>query len=137
MVIAANIIHGTMKQNEVTIAGKQVHLGYCYATEIAYKDYTNEDIRDFMQEAFLAINDQPQRMPDAKKTTYLILSAIVAYYESVQKQAPVKDSDLLYNATPQEIGTALGVVIPLWSQFYALPADEPKDKEKKGSKGKN
>ena len=125
-----------MKQKEVTIAGKQVHLGYCYATEIAYKDYTNEDIRDFMQEAFLAINDQPQRMPDTKKTTYLILSAIVAYYESVQKQAPVKDSDLLYNATPQEIGTALGVVITLWSQFYALPADEP-NKEKKGSKGKN
>lgn len=126
-----------MKQNEVTIAGKQVHLGYCYATEIAYKDYTGEDIREFMQEAFLAINDQPQRMPDTKKTTYLILSAIVAYYESVQKQAPVKDSDLLYNATPQEIGTALGVVITLWSQFYALPADEPNDKEKKGTKGKN
>lgn len=126
-----------MKHNEVTIAGKQVHLGYCYATEIAYKDYTGEDIRDFMQEAFLAINDQPQRMPDTKKTTYLILSAIVAYYESLQKQAPVKDSDLLYNATPQEIGTALGVVINLWSQFYALPADEPKDKEKKGTKEKN
>ena len=33
-----------MITREVTLCGKQVTLAYCYATEIAYKDLTNEDI---------------------------------------------------------------------------------------------
>ena len=123
---------GNTRQQEVTLA-------YCYATEIAYRDLSGEDITDFMQEAAAAINSDPPRMPDVKKTIYAILAAILAYYESKGEEAPVKDTDLMHHCTPQDLWLALGTVIGLRAQFYALPAVEPEDKpeKQKGRKRKN
>ena len=120
---------GNTKQVEVTLA-------YCYATEIAYRDLSGEDISDFMQEASVAINGDTPRMPDVKKTIYAILAAINAYYESKKEEAPVKDTDIMFHCTAQELGLALGTVIGLRAQFYALPAGEPEDKPDKGKGGR-
>jgi hypothetical protein len=125
-----------MIHEEVTLAGKPVTLGYCYATEIAYKDLAGQDISDFLTEALPLIQDN--KMPDIKKSIYAILSCMIAYYESIGKKSPVKDTDLMNEATPLEIGTALGTFITLRAKFYNIPTGEPAEKPAKGKgKGKN
>ena len=124
-----------MIKKEITICGKPVTLAYCYATEIAYKDCSGEDILAFLTEAIPLI--QQQQMPDVKKTIYLILSAMLAYYQD-DEQLPVRDTDMMHEATPPEIGTALGTIIALRAQFYHVADDEPKDKPAaEGAEGKN
>lgn len=129
-----------MTEKNITICGKQVGLAYCYATEIAFKDLSDSDITDFMQEAIDSI--QQQRMPDVKKSLYLIIAAHMAYTQAKGISGPaVKDSDLMTTATPDEVGTALGTIIGLRAQFYHVPADEAEDKSEpepeKGKKRKN
>lgn len=124
-----------MIHEEITIAGKPVTLGYCYATEIAYKELSGEDIADIIQETIASINAKHARMPEAKRGIYLVLAAVIAYYESKGEDAPIKDTDLMNDTTPLELGTALGTIITLWAQFYNIPKGEPADKPQKG-KGK-
>lgn len=127
-----------MITEKITIAGKSVTLGYCYATEIAYKDLSGEDIADIIQETVAAVNAQQPRMPDAKRSIYLVLAAVMSYYQSKGEDAPIKDSDLMNDATPLELGKALGTIITLWAKFYNIPTGEPTEKQKKGKgKGKN
>ena len=127
-----------MIHEEVTIAGKPVTLGYCYATEIAYKDLSGEDIAAIIQETIACVNTQPARMPDAKRSIYLVLAAVMAYYQSQDKDAPIKDTDLMNATTPLELGKALGTIINLWAKFYNIPKGEPAEKPAKGrGKAKN
>jgi hypothetical protein len=72
-------------------------------------------------------------MPDVKKTLFLIIASMLSYYEDDEK-LPVTDKDMMREATPNEIGTALGTIIVLRSQFYHIPDGEPEDK--KGTEGK-
>lgn len=127
-------IDGTEKTEQRTAT-----LGYCYATEIVYKDLSGEDIANIIQETIACINAQPIRMPDTKHSIDLVLAAIKAYYQSIDEEAPIKKTDLENEATPLELGTALGTIINLWVQFYNIPKGEPEDKpaEGKGKKGKN
>ena len=124
-----------MITKEITICGKQVTLAYCYATEISYKILSDEDIIDFGQEVIEKI--QHEQMPDIRKTIFLILASMNAYYESKGEKAPVSDKELMYECSPQEIGQALGVIIGLRSQFYHVPTDEPEDKPTGEKKEKN
>ena len=126
-------IDGTEETEQRTVT-----LGYCYATEIAYKDMAGENIADIIQETIACVNAQPARMPDTKRSIYLVVAAVVAYYESMKKEAPIKDIDIMSEATPLELGKALGTIINLWAQFYNIPKGEPKEKPAKGKgKGKN
>ena len=109
-------------------------LCYCYATEIAFKTLAERDINDFWLEAVPQLREQ--RMPDVRQTIFLLLASITAYYNSIEEQAPVTDKDLMNESTPQELGTALGTVMRLRGEFYAVPADEPAAKPAKGRKGK-
>ena len=117
-----------MITKEITIGGKPVTLAYCYATEISYKLLSDEDINIFMQDVYECMNDDIQRMPDIRKTIFLILAAISAYYESRGEELPIDDKTLMYECKPEELGTALGVVLGLRGQFYAVPTGEPEDK---------
>ena len=127
-----------MIHEEITIAGKPVTLAYCYATEIAYKDLSGEDIDAIIQETVACVNAKPARMPDAKRSIYLVLAAIMAYYDSKDKDAPINDTDLMRETSPIELGTALGTIINLWAKFYNIPKGEPAEKPAKGrGKAKN
>ena len=127
-------IDGTEETEQRTVT-----LGYCYATEIAYKDMSGEDITAIIQDTISSINAQPARMPDAKRSIYLVLAAVMAYYQNKEEDAPIKDTDLMNDTTPLELGTALGTIINLWAKFYNIPKGEPEDKptKGKGKKGKN
>lgn len=124
-----------MIHEEITLAGKPVTLGYCYATEIAYNDLSGEDIANIIQDTIACVNTKPARMPDAKRSIYLVLAAVMAYYQSKGEDAPIKDTDLMNDTTPAELGIALGTIINLWAKFYNIPKGEPEDKPAKG-KGK-
>lgn len=125
-----------MLKKEITLAGKQVTLGYCFATEIAYQDMAGENIADYMTEAYAAI--QADRVPNIKKTILAILACIVSYYNSTGEEAPVKDSELMNEATPEELGVAIGSVIELRTDFYKVPdADEKKPPKKEDDEKKD
>jgi hypothetical protein len=125
-----------MITKEVTICGKQVTLAYCYATEIAYKNLCNEDMFDYIKHAIESI--QAERDPDIEKTIYAIIASMMAYYEEKDK-APIKDTDLMKEAKPVEIGTAMLAILSMRTEFYNIPKGEPEDKPQKGKgkKGKN
>lgn len=127
-----------MTTKTITIAGKEVTLAYCYATEIGYKLLSDEDITAYMADAMEALKES--RMPDTRKTVYVIIAAINAYSEWKEEKPAVTDRDLMYKATPQELGTALGTIIQLRADFYKVPSDEPKEEqpeEKKHEQEKN
>ena len=128
-----------MKTKTITICGKEVTLAYCYATEISYKMLSDEDLNDFVQEVIAALNAEPQRMPDIRKSVLLIIAAAMAYAESKGEKCAVADKDLMYHATPDELGTALGTVIALRMEFYHVPTDEAEaaKKEEKETDPKN
>ena len=111
-----------MKQKTINIVGRDVTLAYCYATEICYKELSGQDITDFMPEVLEAI--QHDRLPDVKKTIYMVLASILAYYQAKGEEPPVKDTDLMNEISPVELGTAFGTVLNLRQQFYQLPAGE-------------
>ena len=62
-------IDGTEETEQRTVT-----LGYCYATEIAYKDMAGENIADIIQETIACVNAQPARMPDTKRSIYLVVA---------------------------------------------------------------
>ena len=122
-----------MKQKETTLCGKTVNLAYCYATEIAFRELTDSDINDFVAEAVDAVS--ANRMPDIKKTICTLLASMMACYDD---KLPVTDKELMDEATPTEVGTALGIVLSLRMDFYKLPSGEPEEKtEKRRTRKKN
>ena len=123
-----------MITKEITLCGKQVTLAYCYATEIAYKDLSNEDMLDYAKHAVEAI--QAQRDPDIKRTIFTILACMMAFYEDADK-APVKDSEIMKEATPVEICTAMLTILSMRSEFYHVPKGEKEDKPQEGAGSKN
>lgn len=116
-----------MTTKTITIAGKEITLAYCYATEIGYKLLSDEDINDYMADAIEAIGRKA--MPDTRKTVYVVIAAINAYSEWKGEQPAISDRDLMYDATPLELGTALGTILQLRADFYKLPEGEPKDEQ--------
>lgn len=124
-----------MKKKEITLCGKQVVLAYCYATEIAFRELSDQDITDFLTEAIPQI--QEQKMPDAKKVTSLIVASVLSYSESKGEKAPIQSEDIMYRAEAEEIGNALGVIIGLRAEFYHVPSVEPQDKPADDAEPKN
>ena len=132
-----------MVQQQIKLCGKEISVGYCFATEINYTNLTDGDnSHRYIAEAATkldALKKGGTEIPDVKKAIYLILSAALAYSSSKDEEMPLVDKDLMFAEDPTEIWTALGTVILLYGQFYHLiPAEAEKiKKSQKGSKGKN
>lgn len=111
-----------MIEKEITIGGKQVKIGYCFATELVFKQYTGVNIEDM-------------DMQNPEHIIYFILSAIIAYYEDSCEQSPVKDTDLMYKAKPAELVAALTEVLKIRAEWYEVPKgdDEKPADESNGS----
>ena len=126
-----------MVQQSITLCGKDVHLAYCYATEISFKLLAEEDIHAFMQQAGQLATQGI--VPDVRKSFYLILAAASAYYEAKGEEMPITDKDLMNDCDPQDFGSALKAVVEMYAEFYKVSIEEAKrlTKAKEGSKGKN
>lgn len=120
-----------MKENKTTIAGKEVGIAYCYATELAFSNYSGTTIDAAFKDASVSPKD----------IVYLILAAIVSYYESRGEESPVDDKKIIYGANPKEITQAVTDIMNLRLAWYNLPSIEKlqaeKSKGKKEGKGKN
>lgn len=100
-----------MIEKEITIGGVAVKICYCFATEIAFKQYTG-------------VNIENMDTANPEHIIYIILSAIVSYYEGSGEQSPVKDNDLMYKAKPTELVAALTEVFKMRAEWYELPKGE-------------
>jgi hypothetical protein len=125
-----------IKEVKITTATKSgekkqvsVILGYCFATEISYKILAEEDIHDFIKEAIECIDKK--KMPDTRKSIFLIVAAMQAYYESIGKKAPLTDKDLMYHMKVDEMGTAVGTIIGMYIEANKSPQGEVDEQEKK------
>jgi len=114
-----------MKTKEITLCGKQVTLAYCFATELAFKNFTGTNIEDFDPTS-------PEHV------IYLILSAIAAYYQKREEDAPIKDTDLMYDAKPAELISGLTEAMKLRAEWYEIPKGEKtKEQPSEGKEPKN
>ena len=118
-----------MITKEITLCGKQVTIGYCFATELGFRTNANEEIEDFIIEVVEAFQKQSQ-MPDINKCIYLIYAAMLAYYESEKQKAPISAEDMMYYMQPLELGAALAIIVNMRDDFYKTPKGEPDDKPK-------
>ena len=134
-----------MVQQTIQLCGKEVTLGYCFATEINYSNLTKGDnVPRYIAEAAAKMDaiskGQGTEVPDVEKAIYLILAAELAYYGSKDQELPVVDKDLMYCESPTEIYTALGTIILLYGQFYKLlpsEAEQAAKEQEEGKQGKN
>ena len=129
-----------MQKKQIKLLNKKVNVAYCYATEINYNELAGEPAASFMVHAYECLSKTPvPEMPDIKKSIFMIIAAITACCDFEGKDVPFEYKDLLFKATPEEIGTAIGVVIGLHAKFYKLPFGEPDNKESKNNEaeGKN
>lgn len=122
-----------MITKEITLLGKQVTLAYCFGTEISYKLLADEECTDFVKEVIIGLKDKKE--PDRRKSIYLIMSAMTAYYESQNQENPIEDKELIFHATPDELGLAVGTIAGLYIKFYKIPVGEPEDKPEKTGRG--
>lgn len=136
---------GTMKQKTITICGKEVTLAYNFATEIAFFDLTDKDFSFFFGAIAAALQGKEANAVNVtaavvsvspKMRIMAILSAIMSYYQSVEQEPPITDRELMENASPEELFTALAAVIQLHNEWYHLPTGESVDKPAKRGKGK-
>ena len=124
-----------MTERSITICGRQVHVAYCYATEIAFHAYTGRSVSEFITESAAAAKEG--RTPDPQGQVHLILSAIMAYSEARNEEPAVRDRDIIYDASPSEIGSAVGDIVRMYAEWYALPKGEPEDMQTEGDSPKN
>ena len=102
-------------------------LGYCFATEIAFKEMSGEDVGKFVKEA---VNDLGNNVdPDRQKSIYLIIAAVEAYYESIGKKAPITEKDLMNSHQSGEFGTALGTILGMHIKMNTPPKGDDEDKK--------
>jgi hypothetical protein len=118
-----------MIQKEITLLGKQVTLAYCFGTEISYKLLAEQECTDFVREVLAGLAQETPKMPDTIKSIYLIMSAMTAYYESNGEKNPIEDKELIFHATPEDIGLAVGTIARMYIEFYKIPIGEPEDKK--------
>lgn len=123
-----------MITEKIKICGQDVVLAYCYATEIAYRELANEDILDWAKETIDKI--QAKEDPDIKRSIFAILACLMAYYRDADK-TPIHDTDILHEATPNEIITAVLAILRLRGKFYYVPSGEPEDNSTSEDNEKN
>lgn len=108
-----------MKKDIIIIGGKEVGVAWCEATEIAFYKYTSKGVSEFDA-------NNPEHV------LYLILSAVLAYYQHRREEAPIKSDDLLYDTTAAERGKAMEVISNLITEWYKIPEGEPQEEEDEG-----
>lgn len=102
-----------METSRITICGQEVSVGYCYAAEIAFHNYTGVTVDKFDA-------DNPQHV------VYLIMAAIFAYYNAKEHEGEghdLTDEGLLYDSRPEEIVEAFKTVLELRQRWYVADGD--------------
>jgi hypothetical protein len=115
----------------INIAGKQVQIAYCYATEVIFSDFTGMDFATYLNQT------ATQQTTTPKDILYAILAAAMAHAEMNDTEAQITDKDILFHATQQEITDAFKDVVALYMEWHNLPAGEQAETKQEGNGGKN
>lgn len=108
-----------MIKSKIKIAGKDVNVAWCYATEIAFHNYTGLPVEKF-------------NINDPTHVLYLIIASVFAYYNATGAELPIEDADIMNDATPQEIAGAILKVIDLQKEWIKEPESNDSQKEDAG-----
>ena len=111
-----------MEQSKITIAGHEVGVAYCYATEIAFRNYTGVNVANIDA-------NNPEHV------VYLIIAAVFAYYNAKKEELPISDNDVLNEASPEEISGAAKAILEMCGRWYHLPNGEAEPDSESGQEG--
>ena len=132
------------KIETITLCGKDVNIMYCAATETGYEIVAGKSSQVFLPTVLE--RDENGKItkaepPSATLDDYikLALAGIIAAYASEDKEPPVTDKDILYNATSEEITNLVGTIGKLRVAWYNVPdvVKPDKQQEEGGEQPKN
>ena len=129
-------------EKTISICGKDVKMRYCLASETGYELISDKDINTFLPTP-TDKHDKDGKVifSPAKATTddfiRLSYACIVAAYECEDKQPPISVTDIMYNATPQEVTNMIASCVELRIKWYKMPEvvrpeEEVHDEEEQG-----
>lgn len=109
-----------MNEKTINIAGQEVKMIYCAATENVYEDTSKKSIAVFIPHE----NEKKELVIDATIGDFLTLgyAGIVAAYVRDKKEVPIEFSYILYNSTPNERNEIISSIIELRTKWYAEPS---------------
>lgn len=121
-------------ERTISILGKEVKMRYCAAAETGYEQLSGHSSARFIPQK------KDGEVVPAEATTidfiYLAVASIVAAYAASQEESPITAEQILYEASPFEVGELIKAVSELRSKWYNVPAvmnkkeaeeDEPKN----------
>lgn len=108
-----------MNEKTINIAGQEVKMIYCAATENVYEDTAKKSIAVFIPHE----DSKKELVIDATIGDFMTLgyAGIVAAYVRDQKEVPIEFGYILYNATPNERNEIISCIIELRTKWYAEP----------------
>lgn len=107
-----------MKKATIRIAGRDVPVAYCYATEVTFAELTGISVQEYLQQS------SEGAVADARKTVHLILSAALAAAQGEEKDTPIDFREIMFAASPGEIADAVTTIVNLCTDWYKLPFGE-------------
>ena len=132
------------KIETITLCGKDVNIMYCAATETGYEIVAGKSSQVFLPTVLERDKNgkiTKAEPPAATLDDYikLALAGIIAAYASEDKEPPVTDKDILYNATSEEITNLVGTIGKLRVAWYNVPdvVKPDKQQEEGGEQPKN
>jgi hypothetical protein len=99
------------------------------------KKVWEEELRDFLPDKIIDVHthvykreffDPPK--PGANRR------GLVSWTSTVAKENPIEDKELIFHATPDELGLAVGTIAGLYIEFYKIPVGEPENKPQEDDK---
>ena len=124
-----------MITKEITICGKQVTLGYCFATSIEYRKQTGEDMIDYSNHVLESYKNKHD--PDEEKTIQASLASMKAYYDANSQEMPFAEKDLKNDLDSVEMVVAAYTIVSMRQEFYHAPKGDTEDNPKEGAGQKN
>lgn len=110
-----------MIHKTITIGGKQVEAGYCFASEIGFNHATGDDFYTFIIDSSDKI--KANAYPDTVKGAKAILACVKPYYKSKEEDTPITLDDITHEASPAEFLSALATIFNMRLQFYGIGTD--------------
>lgn len=129
-----------MVEKTINILGKDVRICYCAGTENAFEQITGKSISVFVPTFGKDENGQTIITQKAEALTgdyiFLGIGGIITAYSRTNKEKPVTDAQILYDAQPQDISTLVTTIAELRNKWYNVPEviereEQPAEEEDK------
>lgn len=123
-------------ESTIHVCGFDVRMRYCAAAETSYEKISGRPIDTFLPSSG---EDGKQQPPKAMTEDYILLAvgAVIAAYSATNEEPPVNATDILYEATPNEVVQIVSEVVKLRAQWYDVPSVIENEGKQEGEQEKN